>query len=75
MSYNAYFIGGAFDLTKRVVKERVRVLNFFEPITEMPVFITDKDTLDKPRVCNVLHYILAYETEEGALIYELEIRG
>jgi len=73
MSYNAYFIGGAFDLTKRVVREKVREVNFFEPVAEMPVYITDRGTLDEPRLCKILHYILSYETEEGALIYELEL--
>tara|TARA_R110000765_G_scaffold302748_1_gene396924 strand:- start:1121 stop:1342 length:222 start_codon:yes stop_codon:yes gene_type:complete len=72
MKYKAYFIGGAFDLTKAIVSKRDRVVDFFEPLNEMSPYITDKDTLNEPRVCNVLHYILSYETRDGALVYELE---
>ena len=70
MTYNAYFIGGPFDLTKRILNKELHEVDFFEPLKD--VSLLPSYLAPEPLVCNVLRYRLISKTRSGCLIYELE---
>ena len=79
MSYEAVFIGGPFDLTKRrLIKNAARV-QFFEPLE--PRVLTDKELLaylpglEEHVPCRSFTYERRYVTPGGVHIFEFSRTG
>ena len=67
MTTTAYFIGGPWDLSKKVLEREERIVMAYEP--DYPL----KPTLHNPTkeiVCKVHEYRVWGRTEGGAIVYE-----
>lgn len=64
----AIFIGGPFDLTKRILTKTPKMVSFFEPLDRE--LITDHNIPESTVECRVLWYKFCYKTKQGVLIYE-----
>jgi len=67
----AIFLGGYFDMTKKMVSSKMDTVNFMEPPKDLKITNYD-DTKGKTATCNILIYRLVSETPKGALIYEID---
>lgn len=70
MSYKAVFIGGAFDMTKRVLTSRRDRVFFYEP--RDPYLVTKLRVPEEMVPCRELSYRLVFELSDQTGIYELE---
>lgn len=70
MSYQAIFIGGAFDMTKRTITRQEPTVSFFEPI--QPALVASVPKVEEHVPCRQLIYKLVYITPQGTLVYELD---
>lgn len=69
MSKQAYFIGGSFDLTKRILNVRgfEEVVKFYNPTREARI---SGKSINEPIECEVEEYRLQALTQRGVGVYE-----
>jgi hypothetical protein len=65
----AIFVGGAFDMTKRVVDYTPNTMRFYEPMDRDFLAISNGRGEDHV-LCRTIEYRLMYETRHGTAIYE-----
>lgn len=73
MNYQAIFVGGAFDMTKRCLNAKRDRIYFYEPLDPYAILVNRAPVESVP--CRELTYKLTYETQMGTLVYELERIG
>ena len=66
----AIFVGGPFDLTKKIVEFEQNFIYFFEPIKAEDLYAKNNDI--DVYGCEQLIYKLTYRTPNNVLIYEYE---
>lgn len=69
MSKQAYFIGGSFDMTKRILNVRSfdEVVKFYEPPRETRI---SSNNVNEAIECEVVEYRLQALTQGGVGVYE-----
>lgn len=70
MSYEAIFIGGAFDMTKQKLTNKRERVFFYEPAELRHEYMIKENQEMVP--CKKLSYRLNGETRRGVLVYEIE---
>jgi hypothetical protein len=71
----AIFIGGAFDMTKRIVSDCREIVCFCEPIEFDLNFISGDTHAHDTVECRILEYMFVGKTPNGVAMYEFHKRA